>query len=146
MKKQRVVGMTITGASIYNKWIRELQPDVIIVEEAAEVLEAMVPADARPRGSTAMKVACDCRADLADAPFLGEADSDVEEDPEDVAEPEEEDPERDALEERAAGIVADAVNLPRPPAPETDGGGTAALCYAPLHFQVIRHLFRGTRH
>lgn len=42
LKRAKVVGMTITGAAIYAKWLREVGPAVIILEEAAEVLESSV--------------------------------------------------------------------------------------------------------
>jgi hypothetical protein len=37
---RKVVGMTITGASIHHRLIQEVSPAVVLVEEAAEVLEA----------------------------------------------------------------------------------------------------------
>ena len=42
LSAQRVVGMTITGASINKDILAHLQPQVVIVEEAAEVLEPQV--------------------------------------------------------------------------------------------------------
>ena len=44
MKKKKVVGMTITGASINNSLLKMLKPSVVIVEEAAEVLEPQIAA------------------------------------------------------------------------------------------------------
>ena len=44
LKDMSVVGMTITGASIYNHLLTKLRPEIVIVEEAGEVLEAqMIP-------------------------------------------------------------------------------------------------------
>ncbi|XP_051562536.1 NFX1-type zinc finger-containing protein 1-like [Myxocyprinus asiaticus] len=40
LRKARVVGMTTTGAAKYRQALQELQPRLVIVEEAAEVLEA----------------------------------------------------------------------------------------------------------
>ncbi|KAJ8401330.1 hypothetical protein AAFF_G00385610 [Aldrovandia affinis] len=40
LREARVIGMTTTGAAKYRKALQEVQPRVIIVEEAAEVLEA----------------------------------------------------------------------------------------------------------
>lgn len=37
---QQVVGMTTTGAAKYRKVLQQLQPRLVIIEEAAEVLEA----------------------------------------------------------------------------------------------------------
>ena len=39
LKNKKLVGMTITGASIHNKLIKQVSPAIVIVEEAAEVLE-----------------------------------------------------------------------------------------------------------
>ena len=40
--RSKVVGMTITGASMYHELLKKIRPAVIIVEEAAEVLEAQL--------------------------------------------------------------------------------------------------------
>ncbi|TNM88642.1 hypothetical protein fugu_004896 [Takifugu bimaculatus] len=40
LKKARVIGMTTTGAAKYRSVLQEVKPPVVIVEEAAEVLEA----------------------------------------------------------------------------------------------------------
>ncbi|XP_051996715.1 NFX1-type zinc finger-containing protein 1-like [Xyrauchen texanus] len=40
LRKARVVGMTTTGAAKYRQALQELRPRLVIVEEAAEVLEA----------------------------------------------------------------------------------------------------------
>ncbi len=40
LQQARVVGMTTTGAAKYRQTLQELQPRLVIVEEAAEVLEA----------------------------------------------------------------------------------------------------------
>ena len=40
--QSKVVGMTITGASMYHELLKKIRPAVIIVEEAAEVLEAQL--------------------------------------------------------------------------------------------------------
>ena len=42
LKSAAVIGMTTNGAAKYNALLRELQPEIIIIEEAAEVLEASV--------------------------------------------------------------------------------------------------------
>ena len=42
MKDRKVVGMTITGASIHHHLLEHLRPAVVIVEEAAEVLESQL--------------------------------------------------------------------------------------------------------
>nr|XP_033785599.1 NFX1-type zinc finger-containing protein 1-like isoform X2 [Geotrypetes seraphini] len=42
MKEAYVIGMTTTGASKYRKVLQEIGPKIIIVEEAAEVLEAHI--------------------------------------------------------------------------------------------------------
>ena len=39
-KDAKIVGATITGASIYTKLIQQLAPSIVIVEEAAEILES----------------------------------------------------------------------------------------------------------
>lgn len=44
MKHAKIVGMTTTGASKYRTIVQKLQPQIIIVEEAAEVLEAHIVA------------------------------------------------------------------------------------------------------
>ena len=44
LKKAKVVGMTITGASINQALLKMLQPSVVLVEEAAEVLEPQITA------------------------------------------------------------------------------------------------------
>ncbi|OQR79981.1 NFX1-type zinc finger-containing protein 1-like [Tropilaelaps mercedesae] len=43
-----VVGMTTTGAAKYNKLVRQLQPQIVVVEEAAEILEAHLLASLTP--------------------------------------------------------------------------------------------------
>ena len=40
VKSAKIVGATITGASIYTKLIEQLAPKIVIVEEAAEILES----------------------------------------------------------------------------------------------------------
>ncbi|KAL4228883.1 NFX1-type zinc finger-containing protein 1 [Mactra antiquata] len=42
LKKADVIGMTTTGAARINNTLRENQPDIVIVEEAAEVLEGHI--------------------------------------------------------------------------------------------------------
>ncbi|KAK3584660.1 hypothetical protein CHS0354_001239 [Potamilus streckersoni] len=42
MRRATVIGMTTTGAAIYHSVLQEIRPRVIVVEEAAEVLEAHV--------------------------------------------------------------------------------------------------------
>ena len=44
LKEKQVVAMTITGASINYDLLQELQPSIVIVEEAAELLEAQLVA------------------------------------------------------------------------------------------------------
>ena len=39
LKRMKVIGLTITGASINNEVLRQVKPAIILVEEAAEVLE-----------------------------------------------------------------------------------------------------------
>ena len=39
LKDMKVIGMTITGASIHNELLRQVKPEIVLVEEAAEVLE-----------------------------------------------------------------------------------------------------------
>ena len=38
VRRKKIIAMTITGASIHNMLLKELQPDILIVEEAAEIL------------------------------------------------------------------------------------------------------------
>ncbi|CAE8600167.1 unnamed protein product [Polarella glacialis] len=42
LRKKKIIGMTITGASINAMLLRDVKPDVVIVEEAAEVLEPQI--------------------------------------------------------------------------------------------------------
>eukprot|EP00931_Biecheleriopsis_adriatica_P091095 TRINITY_DN64996_c0_g1_i1.p1 TRINITY_DN64996_c0_g1~~TRINITY_DN64996_c0_g1_i1.p1 ORF type:complete len:651 (-),score=96.34 TRINITY_DN64996_c0_g1_i1:22-1782(-) len=42
LRKKGIIGMTITGASIHAELVREVKPDVVLVEEAAEVLEPQI--------------------------------------------------------------------------------------------------------
>ncbi|KAM6927491.1 NFX1-type zinc finger-containing protein 1 [Xenentodon cancila] len=42
LKKAKVIGMTTTGAAKYRKALQKLRPRLVIVEEAAEVLEAHI--------------------------------------------------------------------------------------------------------
>ena len=42
MAERKVVGMTITGASIHNKLLQHLRPAIVILEEAAEVQESQL--------------------------------------------------------------------------------------------------------
>ncbi|XP_067416155.1 NFX1-type zinc finger-containing protein 1-like [Emydura macquarii macquarii] len=42
LKHSRVIGMTTTGAAKYRKLLQKIQPHTVIVEEAAEILEAHV--------------------------------------------------------------------------------------------------------
>ena len=48
LRGMKVVGVTISGASIYNDLIEELQPRYVLVEEAAEVLEPLLIAGLGP--------------------------------------------------------------------------------------------------
>ena len=48
MRRAKVVGMTTTGAAKHASMLRQLQPPIIIVEEAAEVLEAHIVASLTP--------------------------------------------------------------------------------------------------
>ncbi len=42
LQQKKIIGMTINGASIYHSLLSSLRPAVVIVEEAAEVLEAQL--------------------------------------------------------------------------------------------------------
>lgn len=42
LEQARVIGMTTTGAAKYRQALQELRPRLVIVEEAAEVLEAHI--------------------------------------------------------------------------------------------------------
>ncbi|KAH1177640.1 hypothetical protein KIL84_011342 [Mauremys mutica] len=42
LKRSQVIGMTTTGAAKYRKLLQKIQPHTVIVEEAAEILEAHV--------------------------------------------------------------------------------------------------------
>ncbi|XP_067120945.1 NFX1-type zinc finger-containing protein 1-like isoform X2 [Centruroides vittatus] len=42
LNQAKVIGMTTTGAAKYREYLQELQPRIVIVEEAAEVLEAHI--------------------------------------------------------------------------------------------------------
>ncbi|XP_078543923.1 NFX1-type zinc finger-containing protein 1-like isoform X2 [Lissotriton helveticus] len=44
LRKARIIGMTTTGAAKYRKVLQEIRPKIIIVEEAAEVLESHIVA------------------------------------------------------------------------------------------------------
>jgi hypothetical protein len=48
VSRKKVIGMTITGASIYHRLIQEVAPSIVLVEEAAEVLEANLLAALTP--------------------------------------------------------------------------------------------------
>ena len=48
MRRAKVVGMTTTGAAKLHNLLRQLKPSIIIVEEAAEVLEAHIIASLTP--------------------------------------------------------------------------------------------------
>ena len=48
LRRARVVGMTTTSAAKHQKMLRQLKPPIIIVEEAAEVLEAHIVASLTP--------------------------------------------------------------------------------------------------
>jgi hypothetical protein len=49
LRAARVIGATTTGAAKYGALLRELAPQIIVIEEAAEVLEAHVIAALSPR-------------------------------------------------------------------------------------------------
>ena len=42
LKKAKVIGMTTTGAARLQTVLQEVGPEIVIVEEAAEVLEAHI--------------------------------------------------------------------------------------------------------
>lgn len=44
LRNKKVIGMTITGAAIHQQLLKEIQPEIVIVEEAAEVLEPQLVA------------------------------------------------------------------------------------------------------
>ena len=48
LRRAKVVGMTTTSAAKHQKMLRQLKPPIIIVEEAAEVLEAHIVASLTP--------------------------------------------------------------------------------------------------
>ncbi|CAK0809788.1 unnamed protein product [Prorocentrum cordatum] len=48
LRRNRILGMTITGACIHAALVREWRPDVVLVEEAAEVLESQLLAALSP--------------------------------------------------------------------------------------------------
>ena len=48
LKRRQIIGATITGAAINQQLLREIQPDIVIVEEAAEVLEPQLLASICP--------------------------------------------------------------------------------------------------
>ena len=48
LKRARVVGMTTTGAAIYQELLNKLRAPVVFVEEAAEVLESNLLATLTP--------------------------------------------------------------------------------------------------
>ena len=48
MRRAKVVGMTTTGAAKVHSMLRQLKPSIVIVEEAAEVLEAHIVASLTP--------------------------------------------------------------------------------------------------
>jgi hypothetical protein len=48
VSRKKVIGMTITGTSIYHRLIQEVAPSIVLVEEAAEVLEANLLAALTP--------------------------------------------------------------------------------------------------
>ena len=48
-KTKKVVGVTITGASIHHDLIHDLAPKIVIVEEAAEILESSLLAALHPK-------------------------------------------------------------------------------------------------
>ena len=48
LRQRKVLGMTITGASIHSSMLQQLRPSVVIVEEAAEVLEPQLVATLGP--------------------------------------------------------------------------------------------------
>mmetsp|Transcript_72985 Transcript_72985/g.171074 ORF Transcript_72985/g.171074 Transcript_72985/m.171074 type:complete len:1555 (+) Transcript_72985:434-5098(+) len=49
LREMQVVGMTTTAVSKYQQLLKELRPEVVIVEEAAEVLEAHILTALHPR-------------------------------------------------------------------------------------------------
>eukprot|EP00933_Yihiella_yeosuensis_P067560 TRINITY_DN7244_c3_g1_i1.p1 TRINITY_DN7244_c3_g1~~TRINITY_DN7244_c3_g1_i1.p1 ORF type:complete len:1591 (+),score=386.94 TRINITY_DN7244_c3_g1_i1:108-4880(+) len=49
LREMEVVGMTTTAVSKYQQLLKELRPEIVIVEEAAEVLEAHILAALHPR-------------------------------------------------------------------------------------------------
>ncbi len=84
--------------------------------------------------------------DLQSMPALGEPQSDIEADPDELAEPEEDDLDRDAAEGRAAETLADRRHLHVAPVPDPVSGRVPVLQFAPPGFQVPRHIYKGTRH
>lgn len=44
LRGKKIIGMTITGANINHSFVAELKPEIVIVEEAAEVLEPQIVA------------------------------------------------------------------------------------------------------
>merc|ERR1711976_326307 len=49
LREMEVVGMTTTAVSKFSVLLKELRPEVVVVEEAAEVLEAHVLTALQPR-------------------------------------------------------------------------------------------------
>ena len=48
LRQRKLLGMTITGASIHSSMLQQLKPSVVIVEEAAEILEPQLVATLGP--------------------------------------------------------------------------------------------------
>ena len=44
LEDKQIIAMTITGASIHNTLLKEIQPSIVIIEEAAEILEPQLVA------------------------------------------------------------------------------------------------------
>ncbi len=111
---------------------------------AADIMEIVAPTSSFK--DSAMRQAKEMSKELIDAPKLSDETSDIEEPKSDVEEEEIEDEDRDELEHRAAGVMIDGIHLDQRREVDAEGPKPTNYLYAPLHFKVLRHIYRGRRH
>ena len=135
-----------TRSGRWTKHPREASKQLSPSASAADFLSLMAPANANATTNITIGHKVVQAGGLSHIPDLPDESSDLDMPPSDDSEPEEDDEVRDQIEQQAAGVILDVrrAEADGERAADTEEGVTR--CYAPIHFKVLRHIFRGTRH
>ncbi len=143
----RIFQPDVTKSGIWSKHPRDALRELPKGANAISTLKARVVGNADPTVIYATEIAgaCSAKHPLGDIPLLGDSTLDVDLPESDVSDAEDENERRDQLEHRAAEVALDHA-VARADQPADAAAPPAEVKYAPLHFKVLRHIFKGTRH